>query len=93
MKLRAMRDEVLIRRIVEEQTESGIYIPETASKCMKGEVLSVGPRVMRYGKEVPSEVEEGQTVIFPKGTGQNVKTEDETLLMLKHTDVLGILSD
>lgn len=90
MKLKAMRDEILIRRIVEEHTQSGIYVPDM-QRCMKGEVLSVGPNVTRHGKQVPAEVEEGQVVIFPKGTGQNVTGENETLLMLKHTDVLGII--
>lgn len=89
MKLKALRDEVLIRPIQKEKTQGGIIISEKVSTSSRGEVVSVGDHVLRYGKEVDAEVTEGDIVFFSRGTGKLVDTEDEKLFMLKHTDILG----
>lgn len=93
MNIRALRDEVIVERIIDEESESGLYIPESAKKCNKAKVLSVGRRVTRNGKSVEPEVSIGDIVVFPQGTGILMETgEDQKPLMLKYQDILGILS-
>lgn len=92
MNIKALRDEVIVRRITEEKTKNGIIIPNGAKKCLKATVLSVGKRRMKGKTQVAPEVSEGDTIVFPQGTGQLIDTGDEKLLMIKHDDILGILA-
>ena len=90
MQIKALRDEVIVKRIDQSETsKGGLVIPDVARKCMKAIVLSVGKRLVRHKKEVEPEVSVGDTVVFPRGTGQIIDTGKEKLLMLKHEDILG----
>lgn len=89
MKVKAMRDEVLVRRIVKEKTKSGLIIPDAVKSCTKGEVVSVGKRIDKNGNIEELEVTVGDTVLFPKATGQELDVGDEKLVMIKHEDILG----
>jgi chaperonin GroES len=93
MKLQAIRDEVIVKKIVEKETKGGIVLPDSAQKCMKAEVLSVGKKCDKHGNETSLEVEVGDTVIFPNGTGRVLEYDDETFLMLKQEDILGVLME
>jgi chaperonin GroES len=94
MKFRPLHDRVLVRRIEEEnKTAGGIIIPDTAKeKPMQGEVLAVGPgKRDESGKIVPLDIRVGDRVLFGKWSGTEVKIEGEDLLIMKESDVLGIL--
>lgn len=93
MKLKALRDEVLVKKIVKEETKGGIVLPESARKCTKAEVLSIGTMRDNNGKEIKSEVNVGDIVVFPSGTGQSLAEADDGLLMIKQEDILGILTE
>jgi chaperonin GroES len=88
MKFRPLGDRVVVRRIKEDQkTAGGIIIPDTvAEKPQEGEVISVGP-----GKRVPSEVKAGDYVLFGKWSGTEVKVDGEDLLIMKESDIMGVL--
>ena len=95
MKFRPLGDRVVVRRVQEEQkTAGGIIIPDTAQeKPQEGEVISVGPGALDdSGKRVAPEVKAGQRVLFGKYSGTEVKIDGEELLIMKETDVLGIVS-
>ena len=89
MNIRALRDEVLIKQILEEETSSGIIIPNSARKCLKGKVLSVGKNRIKGKRQLSPEVSEGDIVLFPQGTGQLIDTGEGKVLMIKHEDILG----
>lgn len=94
MKFRPLHDRVLVRRIEEDtKTSGGIIIPDTAKeKPMQGEILAVGPGARdEAGKLVPLEVQIGNHVLFGKWAGTEVKIEGEDLLIMKESDILGIL--
>lgn len=94
MKFRPLHDRVLVRRIEEDtKTSGGIIIPDTAKeKPMQGEILAVGPGARdEAGKLVPLEVQIGNHVLFGKWSGTEVKIEGEDLLIMKESDILGIL--
>lgn len=96
MKLRPLGDRVVVEPLEqEERTESGLFIPETAKeKPQKGTVLSVGEgRKDEDGKRVPMDVESGQTVLFAKYGGTEVKIDGRKLLILKESDILAIVAD
>ncbi len=96
MKFRPLHDRVLVRRIEEDtKTAGGIIIPDTAKeKPMQGEVLSVGPGARdESGKVVPLDVKVGDRVLFGKWSGTEVKIEGEDLLIMKESDILGILEE
>ncbi len=96
MRFRPLHDRVLVRRIEEEQrTKGGIIIPDTAKeKPQQGEVLAVGPGARdETGKLVPLDVKVGDKVLFGKWSGTEVKIEGEELLIMKESDILGILED
>ncbi|MDA8216304.1 MAG: co-chaperone GroES [Chloroflexota bacterium] len=78
----------------EEVTKGGIVLPDTAKeKPMEGKVVAVGPgRVNDEGKRVPMEVKEGDTVLYAKYAGTEVKIDGEDLLILSEKDVMGVLS-
>ena len=94
MKFRPLHDRVVIRRVKEEEkTKGGIIIPDTAKeKPQEGEVIAVGPGARdESGKLVPLEVKAGDRVLFGKWSGSEVKIDDEDLLIMKESDILGVI--
>ncbi|MBL6946634.1 MAG: co-chaperone GroES [Rhodospirillales bacterium] len=94
MKFRPLHDRVLVRRVEsDEKTAGGIIIPDTAKeKPMEGEILSVGSGTRSEdGKVVPLDVKAGDLVLFGKWSGTEVKVDGEDLLIMKESDLLGII--
>lgn len=94
MKFRPLHDRVLVRRVEEDsKTAGGIIIPDTAKeKPMQGEVIAVGPGSRdESGKLIPLEVRAGDRILFGKWSGTEMKINGEDLLIMKESDVLGIL--
>ena len=94
MKFRPLHDRVVVRRLEEEQkTAGGIIIPDTAKeKPMQGEVISVGPGARdESGKVVPPDLKAGERVLFGKWSGTEVKIDGQELLIMKESDVMGVL--
>ncbi len=94
MKFRPLHDRVVVRRVEEDtKTAGGIIIPDTAKeKPMQGVVVSVGPGARdEAGKLVPLEVKAGDQVLFGKWSGTEVKINGEDLLIMKESDIFGIL--
>jgi chaperonin GroES len=94
MKFRPLQDRVLIRRIEsEEKTTGGIIIPDTAKeKPQEGEVVSVGPGMRdESGKVHPLDVKSGDRVLFGKWSGSEIKLDGEELIIMKESDILGVL--
>ena len=96
MKFRPLHDRVLVRRIeAEEKTAGGIIIPDTAKeKPSQGEVIAVGPGGRdESGKLIPIDVLVGDRVLFGKWSGTEVKLDGQALLIMKESDILGVLTD
>ena len=94
MKFRPLHDRVVIRRLEgEEKTKGGIIIPDTVKeKPQEGEVVAVGPGARdEKGVLVPSELKPGERVLFGKWSGTEVKIDGQELLIMKESDVLGVL--
>ena len=94
MRFRPLHDRVVVKRIEEDaRTAGGIIIPETAKeKPMQGEVLAVGPGARdEAGKVVPLDVKPGNRVLFGKWSGTEVKIDGQDLLIMKESDILGVL--
>ncbi len=94
MQLRPLHDRVLVRRLEsEKKTKGGIIIPDTAKeKPSEGEVLAAGKgAVGEDGKLVPMELKKGDRILFGKWSGTEVKLDGEELLIMKESDVMGIL--
>ncbi len=94
MKFRPLHDRVLVRRVDEEEkTAGGIIIPDTAKeKPMEGEIIAVGQGARNEkGEIVPLDVKAGDRVLFGKWSGTEVKIDGEELLIMKESDVLGII--
>jgi chaperonin GroES len=94
MKFRPLHDRVVVRRIEEdERTRGGIIIPDTAKeKPQQGEVVAVGPGAPdEKGKVQPLDVKPGDFVLFGKWSGTEVKLDGEDLLIMKESDILGVL--
>jgi len=94
MKFRPLHDRVLVRRIeAEEKTRGGIIIPDTAKeKPMEGEIVAVGPGARNEkGELVKLDVKEGDRVLFGKWSGTEVKIDGEELLIMKESDIMGIV--
>ncbi len=94
MKIKPLRDRVIVRRLAEEEkTKGGIIIPDTAKeKPIEGEVVAVGSgKILDDGKVVPLEIKKGDRVLFGKYSGTEVKVEGEELLMMREEDILGII--
>ena len=94
MKFRPLHDRVVVRRIEqEEKTSGGIIIPDTAKeKPMEGEVIAVGPGARgEDGKLYPLDVKAGDRILFGKWSGSEVKIDGEELIIMKESDVLGII--
>ena len=95
MKFKPLHDRVLIRRIVEEVTKGGIIIPDTAKeKPSKGKILAVGSgKVGENGEIKPLDVKAGDTVLFGKYAGTDVRVDDEELVVMREEDIMGIIED
>ena len=94
MKFRPLHDRVVVRRLnSEEKTKGGIIIPDTAKeKPQEGEVIAVGAGARdEAGKLVPLDVKKGDKVLFGKWSGTEVKLDGEELLIMKESDIMGIL--
>ena len=94
MKFRPLHDRVVVRRLeAEEKTAGGIIIPDTAKeKPMEGEVIAVGPGASdETGKLVPLDVKAGNRILFGKWSGTEVKLDGEELLIMKESDIMGII--
>ena len=93
-KFRPLHDRVVVRRIAaEEKTKGGIIIPDTAQeKPQEGEVIAVGPGGRdENGKLIPIDLKAGNRVLFGKWSGTEVKIDGEELLIMKESDIMGIL--
>ena len=94
MKFRPLSDRVVVRRVKEEEkTSGGIIIPDTAQeKPQEGEIIAVGPGALDdNGKRVTPEVKAGDIVLFGKWSGTEVKIDGEDLLIMKESDINGIV--
>jgi chaperonin GroES len=94
MKFRPLHDRVLVRRLEEEEkTAGGIIIPDTAKeKPSQGEVVAVGPGARdETGKIQPLDVKKGDKILFGKWSGTEVKLDGKELLIMKESDIMGIL--
>ena len=94
MAFRPLHDRVVVRRVeAEEKTAGGIIIPDTAKeKPMEGEVVAVGPGARgEDGKIQPLDVKAGDRVLFGKWSGTEVKLDNEDLIIMKESDIMGII--
>ncbi|MBX7200736.1 MAG: co-chaperone GroES [Rhodospirillaceae bacterium] len=94
MKFRPLHDRVLVKRVESDtKTKGGIIIPDTAQeKPMEGKVISVGSGVRgEDGKLVPLDVKKGDRILFGKWSGTEVKVDGDDLLIMKESDIMGII--
>ncbi|MEQ8177818.1 MAG: co-chaperone GroES [Amphiplicatus sp.] len=93
MKFRPLHDRVLVRRIEEDEKVGSIIIPDTAKeKPQRGEVIAVGAGARNEdGKVVALDVKKGDKILFGKWSGSEVKIDGEDLLIMKESDVLGVI--
>jgi chaperonin GroES len=95
MKFRPLHDRVVVKRIeAEEKSKGGIIIPDTAKeKPQEGEVVAVGPGGRdENGKLIPIELKSGDRVLFGKWSGTEVKLEGDELLIMKESDIMGVIA-
>ena len=96
MKFRPLHDRVVVRRIdAETKSAGGIIIPDTAKeKPQQGEVIAIGPGARdEQGRLTPLDVKVGDTVLFGKWSGTEVKIDGEELLIMKESDIMGVLEN
>ena len=94
MKFRPLHDRVVVRRVdAEEKTKGGIIIPDTAKeKPQEGEIVAAGPGARdESGKLVPLDVRAGDRILFGKWSGTEVKIDGEDLIIMKESDVMGVV--
>jgi chaperonin GroES len=94
MKFRPLHDRVVVRRLEQDdKTAGGIIIPDTAKeKPMEGEIIAAGPGARNEdGKLVPLDVKVGDRVLFGKWSGTEVKIDSEELMIMKESDIMGII--
>jgi chaperonin GroES len=94
MKFRPLHDRVVVKRVEEEgKTKGGIIIPDTAKeKPMEGEIVAVGPGARdEKGTLVPLDVKKGDRILFGKWSGTEIKLDGEDLLIMKESDIMGIV--
>jgi len=96
MSFRPLGDRVVVKRVEEEtKTKGGIIIPDTAKeKPQEGQVVSVGPGALneKTGQRTALELKAGDRILFGKWSGQEVKVDGEDLLIMKESDVLGVIA-
>ena len=95
MKFRPLHDRVVVRRLEqEEKTSGGIIIPDTAKeKPQQGEIIAVGPGARDEGGKVnPLDVKPGDKVLFGKWSGTEVRIDNEDLLVMKESDIMGVVA-
>jgi chaperonin GroES len=95
MKLKPLGENVVVKQAeAEEQTKSGLYIPDTAQeKPQKGTVIAVGEGKFEEGKRIPVDVKEGDVVIYSKYGGTDVKVEDVEYKILRAGDIYAIVEE
>jgi chaperonin GroES len=96
MKFRPLHDRVVVRRVdAEEKSSGGIIIPDTAQeKPQQGEVIAVGPGARGDDNElIPLDVKAGDRILFGKWSGTEVKIDGEDLLIMKESDIMGVLEN
>ncbi len=96
MNFRPLHDRVLVRRVTaEEKTAGGIIVPDTAKeKPQEGEVVAVGPGTLDDKGELrPLDVKAGDRILFGKWSGTEVKMDGEELLIMKESDIMGIVEE
>src|SRR5438270_10953585 len=96
MRFRPLHDRVVVRRIdAEEKSKGGIIIPDTAKeKPSQGEIIGVGPGGRdEAGKLIPIDLKIGDRVLFGKWSGTEVKIDGEELLIMKESDIMGVLEE
>lgn len=93
MKIKPLHDHILVERIEEEVKKGGIIIPDTAKeKPQQGKVVAIGSgRKDEKGNRIPLEVKKGDTILFGKYAGTEMKIEDKEYLIIREDDVLGIV--
>lgn len=94
MKIRPLQDRVIVKRMEEERTSAGgIVIPDSATeKPIKGEVVAVGTgKILDNGEKRAVELKVGDTVLFGKYSGTEVKIDDEEYLVMREDDVMGVI--
>jgi len=94
VKFRPLHDRVLVKRVeAEEKTKGGIIIPDTAKeKPQEGEVLAVGPGARdESGKLIPIDLKKGDRILFGKWSGTEIKIEGQDLIIMKESDVMGVV--
>ena len=95
-KFRPLHDRVVVRRIdADEKTKCGIIIPDTGKeKPQEGEIIAVGPGGRdEAGKLIPIDLKSGDRVLFGKWSGTEVKLDGQELLIMKESDIMGVLTD
>ena len=94
MKFRPLHDRVVVRRLEgEEKTKGGVIFPETAKeKPQEGKVVAVGPGAWdESGKRTPLDVKPGDSILFGKWSGSEIKIDGQEYLIMKETDILGVI--
>ena len=95
MKFRPLHDRVVVRRVEQEsKSAGGIIIPDTAKeKPMEGEIVAVGPGGRdEAGKLIPIDLKPGDRILFGKWSGTEVKIDGEDLLIMKESDIMGVIA-
>jgi len=93
--IRPLGDRVVVKpQPAEEKTASGLFIPDTAKeKPQRGEVVSVGPGRVENGTKIDMTVSAGDTVLYGKYSGTEISINDEDLLIMRESDILGVITD
>jgi chaperonin GroES len=94
MNIRPLQDRVIVKRMEEETTSAGgIVLPDSATeKPIRGEVIAVGPgKILESGEKRPLDISVGDTVLFGKYSGTEVKLDDEELLVMREEDIMGVI--
>ena len=93
MKIRPLQDRILVERIEEETKKGGIIIPDSAKeKPQQGKVIAVGPgRIDEKGNRIPMEVKKGDTILFGKYSGNEIRIGEEEHLIMREDDVLAVI--
>lgn len=96
MDIRPLHDRVVIKRLDEIRTSAGgIVIPDTAAeKPVRGTVMAIGPgKMLTDGKVIPLAVKKGDTVVFGKYSGTEIKIENQDLIVMREEDIMGVIEE